>query len=164
MVIASAKGEPIVGNGVTMFELPVSDISRAQKFYREAFGWYTAPVPGLPSTAHSPADRTEIHQRAILEAIPTSVNENGFPVEPGMITGILTQRVAEITSPTIILEVEDIEEALRRVEVCGGTTITGRHEAGETGSYAYVADTEGNVLCLWKDVVPGIRVGVSTVT
>jgi len=114
-----------MGNGVTMFELPVSDISRAQKFYSEAFGWYTVPVSGLPSTAHSPADRTEIHQRAIIEAIPSAVNENGFPVDPGMITGVLTQRVPEISSPTIILEVEDIDEALRRVEVCGGRTITG---------------------------------------
>jgi len=153
-----------MGNGVTGFELPVSDISRAQKFYREAFGWYVGPLPGLPSTAHSPADQTEIHQRAILEAIPTPVNENGFPIEPGMATGIMTQRVPEISSPTIILEVEAIDEALRRVEVCGGRTVTGRHEAGETGSYAYIADTEGNVLCLWKDVVPGIRIGVSAAT
>lgn len=153
-----------MGNGVTGFELPVGDIGRAQEFYREAFGWYIGPLPGLPSTAHSPAEQTEIHQRAILEAIPTPVDENGFPVEPGMVTGILSQRVPEVCSPTIIVEVGDIDEALRRVHACGGTTIMGRHEAGEAGSYAYIADTEGNVLCLWQDVAPGIRIGVSAKT
>ncbi|WP_408630667.1 VOC family protein [Micromonospora echinaurantiaca] len=146
-----------------MFELPVDDLARAHAFYSEALGWHIAPLPGLPTISLELAAKGKTLQRAIMEAVPTAVGQDGFPVESGMITGILTQRVPEIHNPAIILEVQDIEEALRRVERHGGKIVAGQQAAGEFGFFAYVSDTEGNVLCLWRDVVPGVRIGVAAV-
>jgi predicted enzyme related to lactoylglutathione lyase len=50
----------------------------------------------------------------------------------------------------ITIDVDDIDEALRRVEQLGGKTLRDRMAVGEMGFAAYFADSEGNVLGLWQ--------------
>jgi len=49
---------------------------------------------------------------------------------------------------------------LSRVEAHGGRTIVPCTPVAEVGSFAYFEDSEGNPIGLWRDVTPGIRVGV----
>jgi uncharacterized protein len=154
----------IVRNGVTMFELPAEDVNRIRRFYGDVFGWKYGPGT-LGTITHAALEQGgENVQRAIIEVIPTPVSDNGFPLEPGLITGVISQRIKGLSNPTLYIEVDDMDEALSKLERCGGKVLLGRTEAGEAGFFAYFADTEGNVVGLWRDVVPGIRVGVTATT
>ena len=52
----------------------------------------------------------------------------------------------------MVVDVDDLDAALRTVEEAGGSVVTGRTPVGEMGITAYVRDTEGNVVGLWQTV------------
>jgi uncharacterized protein len=144
-----------MGDSVIGFLIPADDIARAEDFYREVFGWRMSPIPGQSSEANASAE-----ERPIIEALPVPVDENGLPLESGSITGLLTRRAPEVSGPSITVQVRDIDETLRHANSHGGRTIVGRQEAGEFGFFAFFADPEGNVIHLWENAVPDIRIGV----
>jgi len=122
-------------DSVVHFEVPFDDGERAQTFYREAFGWSLASMPGMGYTLATtgPAD------------------ESGRPAEPGSINGGMLARQGPITGPVIVLGVEDLDDALARVEKLGGKVAIGRQPVGDMGFAAYVHDTEGNLIGLWQN-------------
>lgn len=124
---------------VVHFEIPTDDLERAQAFYREAFGWALAPVPELSYTLVTTA----------------AVDDEGMPVEPGAINGGMLRRQRAVTSPVIVINVEDLDTALRRVEELGGTVVQDKTAVGDMGFSGYVADTEGNVIGLWQSASAG---------
>jgi predicted enzyme related to lactoylglutathione lyase len=63
-------------------------------------------------------------------------------------------RQGPITAPVITIGVDDIDEALARVEKLGGAVAIGRQPVGEMGWSAYVHDSEGNLIGLWQNA-PG---------
>ncbi len=75
----------------------------------------------------------------------------GEPAEPGYINGgLLAREGASSTGPVLVVDVDDLDAALRTIEDAGGKVVTGRTPVGEMGVTAYVLDTEHNVIGLWQ--------------
>jgi uncharacterized protein len=122
---------------VIHFEIPVDDLKRAQKFYQQGFGWIITPVPQLEYTLLSTVE----------------LDKDGMPKEHGAINGGMMQRSEEIKCPVLTISVEDIDEALKKIESLGGKIVQGKMEVPNMGITAYFKDSEGNVLGLWQ-VIP----------
>lgn len=119
---------------VVHFEIPADDVERAQAFYRDAFGWQINPMPEM--------------QYTMVNTTPSG--KNGMPSEPGAINGGMMHRQSPVTSPVITVNVDDIDEALTKLERLGGKTISGREAVADMGFSAYFQDPEGNILGLWQ--------------
>lgn len=119
---------------VVHFEIPYDDRDRAKSFYQDAFGWQLM-------------DWGDAGEYTIVSTGPGG--EEG-PTEPGYIGGGMGKRDEGFTHPTVVVDVEDIDTALEKVEKLGGTTVAGRMAVGEMGWAAYFKDSEGNVIGLWQ--------------
>jgi predicted enzyme related to lactoylglutathione lyase len=120
---------------VVHFEIPVDDADRSRAFYRAAFDWGLQPMEGYDYTV----------------ALTTPVDEETqVPTEPGAINGGLAPRTAETPTPRIVIQVDSIDESLKKIEAEGGSTVAPRAEMPGMGAYAYFKDTEGNLLGLWE--------------
>ncbi|WP_299055490.1 VOC family protein [uncultured Nocardioides sp.] len=121
---------------VVHFEIPFDDGDRARAFYGRTFGWQTVPVPGMgyAMAITGPSDPAE------------------GPSEPKFINGGMFQRNEQfpVKAPNVVIDVPDVDEALRRVEAAGGSTVVGRTPVGDMGFTGYFTDTEGNLLGLWE--------------
>jgi predicted enzyme related to lactoylglutathione lyase len=118
---------------VVHFEIPADDVERAQRFYGEAFGWQLQPIPQMDYTM-----------------VTTAPSDENGPTEPGAINGGMLRRQGPITAPVIVIDVDDIDAALTRVEQLGGKTAAGRQAVGDMGFSGYFHDSEGNLIGLWQ--------------
>lgn len=128
---------------VVHFELPADDLERAQGFYRDAFGWEITPMPEM--------------SYAMVGTAPT--DESGMPAEPGAINGGMLLRQEGLSHPVITIAVDDIGQALARVERLGGKVVRDRFPVGDMGFAAYFADTENNVVGLSENAGNGESAG-----
>ena len=120
---------------IVHFEIPADDEDRARTFNREAFGWQLQEMPELQYTI----------------VMTTAVDEKTqLPTEPGAINGGLMNRSADTPSPVITIEVDGIDDALKKIEAGGGSTVQARTEMPGMGAFAYFKDSEGNVMGLWE--------------
>ncbi len=119
---------------VVHFEIPFDDQERAHRFYAEAFGWTLNSLP-------------EMHY--VLAT--TGPSDQGPPSEPGFINGGLMERAQPVSGPVLVVDVDDIEAALEKVESLGGTTVSAKQAVGEMGFAAYFQDCEGNLMGLWQN-------------
>jgi len=120
---------------VVHFEVPADDTARARAFYGSVFEWSLQPMQGYDYTL----------------ALTTPVDQKTqMPTEPGAINGGIRQRSAETPTPLIVVNVDSIDESLKKIEAEGGKTVIPRTEMGDMGAYAYFKDTEGNVIGLWE--------------
>jgi predicted enzyme related to lactoylglutathione lyase len=120
---------------VVHFEVPFDDGERATSFYRDAFGWELNSMPQF--------------QYVMVTTTPT--DDSGRPAEIGGINGGMLQRQGAITGPVITISVDDLDDALARVEKLGGKVAIGRQTVSNMGFSAYVHDTEGNLIGLWQN-------------
>jgi uncharacterized protein len=122
-------------NPVVHFEMPARDNGRMSKFYASAFGWKTQQLG------------PEMGDYVVVQT--TETGENNFPKEPGRINGGFFARTKEDQSPTVVIAVDDIRDAMKKVAAAGGKVIGGQ-KPGEPddipgiGLYAAIIDTEGN--------------------
>ena len=72
------------------------------------------------------------------------------PSEPGFINGGMMKREPELTAPNIVIDVANIEDALKAVGEHGGSTVAERQPVGDMGFAAYFKDSEGNLIGLWE--------------
>lgn len=121
---------------IVHFEIPADDIARAKKFYGSAFGWQLDDMQGMDYTSVRTVD----------------VDEQQMPKEPGAINGGMMKRSSDTPSPVITINVDSVEDALKKVEAGGGSTVRPKQEIPGVGAFAYFKDTEGNVLGLWENV------------
>jgi predicted enzyme related to lactoylglutathione lyase len=119
---------------VVHFEVPFDDGDRARAFYAEAFGWQMNPLPEMSYTL-----------------VTTGPSGQGPPSEPGFINGGMFQRGEATAGPVIVVDVDDIDAALARIEELGGKTVEARQQVGEMGFSAYFQDPEGNLIGLWQN-------------
>lgn len=119
---------------VVHFEIPADDVDRAEAFYREAFGWESNRMPELNYTM-----------------VTTAPSGETGPTEPGAINGGMLQRQQGMTSPVLVIEVDDIDAALTQVEKLGGSIVQTKMPIGDMGFAAYFIDTEGNTGGLWEN-------------
>jgi uncharacterized protein len=120
---------------VVHFEVPFDDGPRAVNFYREAFGWQLNSMPQMQYTL----------------VTTTETDEQGRPAEVGGINGGMLAKQGPITAPVITIGVEDLDDAIARVEKLGGKVAIGRQSVGDMGFSAYFHDTEGNLIGLWQN-------------
>ena len=119
---------------VVHFEIPFDDGERGRAFYSEAFGWDVAEMPAMDYTM-----------------VSTGPTEDAGPTEPGFINGGMAQRGDSFTAPTVVIDVEDIDEALKKIEGLGGATLLTKTPVGDMGFSAYFRDPEGNAVGLWQN-------------
>ena len=123
---------------VVHFEIPTDDIARAKEFYGSIFGWQLQDMQGEAMGLYTLAMTTPVDEKTQA------------PTEPGAINGGLMKRSGETPSPVITIEVDGIDDALKKIEAGGGSTVHPRTEMGGMGAYAYFTDSEGNVMGLWE--------------
>jgi predicted enzyme related to lactoylglutathione lyase len=119
---------------VVHFEIPFDDKARAMKFYTEALGWRLMDMP----------------QMDYVMAVTAAVDENQRPKEPGAINGGMFQRPKEAPHPTLYVDVESVDDAIKKVEAAGGRVVTPKTPIPGMGAYARITDTEGNVIGLYE--------------
>jgi predicted enzyme related to lactoylglutathione lyase len=123
---------------VVHFEIPYDDGDRARAFYEKAFGWQLMTMPEMGYTM----------------ATSGPSGDQG-PTEAGFINGGMMKREEPFTAPNIVIDVDNIEDALRAVNDAGGTTVAERQAVGDMGFAAYFRDSEGNLLGVWETAQPG---------
>jgi len=114
---------------VVHFEIPYDNKDRASKFYSEIFGWKLLDVPKMEYTMIYAA----------------KVDKSNMVVEKGAINGGLFHRSDSAKQPIIVIGVQSIDETIKKVLSTGGKVVTPKQRI-PNGSYARVADSEGNVI------------------
>jgi len=114
---------------VVHFEIPFDNQERAEKFYSGIFGWKLQAIP-------------EMHY---VMAYTAKTDENHMVDEKGAINGGMFPRTTEVNSPTIVIGVASIDETIQKVVATGGKVVTPKSPI-PNGSYARIADCEGNVI------------------
>jgi hypothetical protein len=123
---------------VVHFEIPVDDDDRARTFYEKVFDWQLMPLPEMGYTL-----------------VTSGPSGDQGPTEPGFINGGLMQRQDPFTAPNIVIDVGNLEDALKAVNDAGGTTVAERQAVGDMGFTAYFRDSEGNLVGLWETAPAG---------
>ena len=121
-------------DSVVHFEIPVDNMARAQKFYKETFGWSINAIPEMGY--------------AILGTTPS--NEEGRPTEPGAINGGMLERQDPVKHTVVTVNVKSIDDAAKRIQKNGGKVIRAKMAVADMGFAAYFQDSEGNVVGLWE--------------
>jgi uncharacterized protein len=129
---------------VQHFEIPADDIARARTFYESSFGWNTKEWP-MPDGSN------------YIGLYTGPVDEQNMWKEPGFINGGMVQRGGQfpVMSPTIAVVVADLDATLEKIKAAGGTVVMNKIELAGTGWYAYIKDTEGNVIGVWQEAKKG---------
>lgn len=129
-------------NKVTHFEIPYEDKKRAQGFYNEVFDWELQDFPMPDGNDYTIAKTAE-------------TDENYMIKESGAINGGMFKRDSSNDtpkSPVITITVDAIDEHFVKVKKAGGEVTVPKGEVPDMGYYAYVKDTEGNVIGLWENL------------
>lgn len=118
-------------DAVVHFEMPYDDQKRMAEFYRKVFGWVMAPQ-GPEMGDYVLATTTEI--------------EDGRPKNPGAINGGFFPRKPDLPAqhPMIVIAVDDIEEAIKKVRQGGGSVFGEPMDISGVGRYVAFQDTENN--------------------
>ena len=119
-------------NPVVHFEMPYDDRDRMKKFYETTFGWQTQTLG--PEMGN------------YVVATTTEMGPNGLPKNPGAINGGFYERPSDPAGqyPSVVISVDDIQEAMKKVTAAGGTLLGDPMEIPGIGQYASFRDTEGN--------------------
>ena len=121
---------------VTWFSLPADDVEKASAFYRRAFGWRLEP----PTREADP-------DYDYVVAVSSPSDGSFTPAERGRVNGCIVKRATGITTPAVLVEVPDLDEAARKVVAAGGTVVSGKVPMRSlNGEFILVKDPDGNLL------------------
>lgn len=117
---------------VVHFEIHASDCDRAERFYRDVFGWRIDRWQGSP-----------IDYRLVT---------TGDPATPG-INGAITERKGPepgddtpVSGFVCTVEVEDLEAVTERATAAGGRRVVEPRDIEGVGRVAYFRDPDGNLV------------------
>jgi predicted enzyme related to lactoylglutathione lyase len=125
---------------VVHFEIPADDIERAKKFYGDIFGWQLQDWPLQDGSVYTGARTVEVDETTFI------------PKEPGAINGGIVKRDEYVKTPQVTVNVPSIDDYVMKIKAAGGSVVREKQEIEGAGYYAYVNDSEGNLLGLWEDV------------
>ena len=109
---------------VEHFEIPADDIERAQAFYAEVLGFTYEPWDDEMGMLRSPDGEG--------------------------INGDLHRRGAT-PHPTVVFTVDRLEDTIDAATARGGELIGSIQPMGETARWAYIRDSEGNLIGIYDD-------------
>ena len=112
---------------IVWFEIPADDPARAQKFYKQLFGWKINAFPGMKDYWH--------------------IDTGGADASPD--GGMLPRMHLEHTITNYIL-VESVTKAAARLAKLGGSICKGKTAVPQMGYFVICKDTEGNTFALWE--------------
>jgi predicted enzyme related to lactoylglutathione lyase len=129
-------------DSVVNFEMPYENPDRLAKFYTQAFGWE------MQKLGQEMGD--------YVTATTAETDENRMIKTPGAINGGFFPKKADWPAqyPSVVIAVDDIKEAMQKVENAGGKVLGEPMEIPGIGQYVSFTDTEGNRVSLLK---PSIR-------
>lgn len=107
---------------IVHFDIPADDIARAQKFYREVFGWKFDKWDG-------PFDYW--------------MAQTGDDKQPG-INGGLSKRMPGSSGMMNAIDVSSVDEYTKKIQSKGGKVVQERMPIQGVGYFAHCIDTEGN--------------------
>ena len=113
---------------VVHFELLSDDPPQSVKFFEEAFGWKSQSWEG---------------QTYWL----VNTGEEDLGINGGIMR---TSDFPHTQNAVCTVMVDDIGEALAKVESAGGAVVSPERQIGEAGYAAYAADPQGVVFGLWR--------------
>jgi predicted enzyme related to lactoylglutathione lyase len=136
---ASTAMEEKTMNPVVHFEMPYADRQRMAQFYEAAFGWQTQLLD-------------EDMGNYVL-ATTTETDEKG-PKQPGAINGGFFPKKPDWPAqhPPIVIAVDEITDAVRRVTEAGGQVLGEPLEIPGVGHYVSFTDTEGNCVSMLQPI------------
>lgn len=115
---------------VVHFEMPYEDADRIIEFYEKAFDWkmnrYSEDM-GNYITAHT-----------------AETDENNMVKTPGTINGGFYPKRPDAPQPCVVISVDDIQNAMKKVIEAGGTVFGEPMDIPGVGLYVTFSDTEGN--------------------
>ncbi|WP_219970611.1 VOC family protein [Methanospirillum lacunae] len=118
-------------NPVVHFEMPYEEKERLVQFYTQVFGWdmnYLGKEMG-----------------EYVVASTTETDENHMPIKSGAIGGGFYPNSPDMPkSPSVVIAVEDINAAIKRVTNAGGKILGQTVEIPSIGQYVAIIDSEGN--------------------
>lgn len=129
-------------NPVVHFEMGYKDRDRMVKFYETVFGWGTQQMG------------SDMGNYVIART--TATDDNGMVQTPGAINGGFYQKTDDPLSqaPSVVVSVDDIQEAVKAVGAAGGKILGGMDQNGNhtdepqmipgVGLWISAMDTEGN--------------------
>ena len=56
--------------------------------------------------------------------------------------------------PVVAITVENIDASLAQVKAAGGTVVMEKMKIADMGLYAYIKDSEGNIIGVWQNLQP----------
>ena len=127
-------------NPVVHFEMPFEDKNRMVEFYTKSFGWKSQMLG------------PEMGNYVVVTTAEMDETTK-FPKQPGRINGGLFPKSKDNQYPSVVIAVEDIHEAIKKITAAGGQIIGGS-KPGEpddipgVGLYIAFQDTEGNRLSI----------------
>ena len=123
-------------NKVVHFEIPVDNLVRAKKFYKNIFGWQINDFPGM--------------NYSIVTTVATDKKQ--MPKESGAINGGLMKRNHPGESSVIVVDVPSVDNYIKKVKKAGGKVVLPKQKVSDMGLYARVSDTEKNVIGIWQNL------------
>ena len=121
-------------NSVVHFEVPVDNWERAKKFYQDNFGWQIQDMKGPDG------------ELFYMMSYTADTDPATFMVkQAGAINGGLFKRGTADSSARIVVQVDSIEDAIKKVEASGGKKLSGPDPI-PNGRYVKFTDSEGNVM------------------
>ncbi len=118
------------------FEIPADDLDRAKKFYSEVFEWKLNDLgPAMGN---------------YVLASTVEVDENQMPKEVGAINGGLMPRKDKVKHPVLVMDVDSVAEYIEKIKKAGGELVEGPMDIPQMGKYAYVKDTESNIIGIFE--------------
>jgi predicted enzyme related to lactoylglutathione lyase len=123
---------------VVHFQIPAQDRQRMRNFYETVFGWKTNQLG------------KDMGEYVLVTT--TETDENRMVTKPGTINGGFFQKTDAPMSqyPSIVIQVEDINESIRKVEKAGGKLFGEISEMPQIGTFATFIDSEGNQMTMMQ--------------
>jgi uncharacterized protein len=117
-------------NPVVHFEMPYQDAARVAEFYEKAFGWKM--------------NKMGEEMGGYVTAGTTETDENRMVKTPGTINGGFYKTHGPQDRPNVVIAVQDIQAAIRKVNEAGGKVEGEPMPIPGIGTYFAFMDTEGN--------------------
>jgi predicted enzyme related to lactoylglutathione lyase len=119
-----------MANAATWFEVPVTNMARAKKFYTEALGASFKPMP-MGGAQYEQFDHFDMESYGAGGAL---VQGDGY--KPSQ------------TGAVVYMGCDDVAAALKKIAKAGGKVVMEKTSIGENGFVGMFVDTEGNKLAL----------------